>query len=107
MELADLHIAATDDQLTDARGVLLRRGPPRNRCLSTPILEAPPRPSPTHSPLISEEPAILTASVHSNSPRAERTRVTSALSWSLCLDGAYHQTRAIATSDHMSPHQNM
>ena len=41
VDAEDLHIAETDDQLTDTRRVLLHRGPPPIRCLSTPILEAP------------------------------------------------------------------
>ena len=41
IDAEDLHIAETDQQLTDTRRVLLHRGPPRNWCLSTPILEAP------------------------------------------------------------------
>ena len=41
IDAEDLHIAQTDDQLADTRRVLLHRGPPRNWCVSTPILEAP------------------------------------------------------------------
>ena len=41
VDAEDLDIAEIDDQLTDTRRVLLHRGPPRNWCVSTPILEAP------------------------------------------------------------------
>ena len=40
----DLHIAETDDQLTDTRTVHLHRRPPSNWCASRPILRPHPRP---------------------------------------------------------------
>ena len=53
VDAEDLHIAQTNQQLTDARRVLLHRGPPPNRCVPNPILEAP------TSPLVDPVPAQI------------------------------------------------
>ena len=65
-----LHIAQTDQQLTDPRRVLLHRGPPPNRCTSHPIPEAPQR-SRAQCPPNSEGPVV-------RDPRCRSTEAPSA-----------------------------